>query len=201
MNPFRTMRLALAGLTLAALALAGCAGPGSYVVLLPSPDGTVGKVTISGASGQQVLTQARTGTTLNGSKAPFEVSREQLAQDFGEAMSARPALPEHFLLYFVPGGTQLTPLSVTLLPKILQRAKARHAVDVSVIGHTDTQGKAETNEALALKRAGAIADQLRQMGLQDTVISVESHGERNLLVPTPDETAEPRNRRVEITLR
>ena len=72
---------------------------------------------------------------------------------------------------------------------------------MSVIGHSDTQGKAEANEALALRRAGAIAQQLRQLGLQDPVLSVESHGERNLLVPTPDETAEPRNRRVEITLR
>jgi len=34
----------------------------------------------------------------------------------------------------------------------------------------------------------------------DAVV-VESHGKRNLLVPTPDETPEPRNRRVEITIR
>ena len=32
-------------------------------------------------------------------------------------------------------------------------------------------------------------------------LAIESHGERNLLVPTPDDTAEPGNRRVEITLR
>jgi outer membrane protein OmpA-like peptidoglycan-associated protein len=39
------------------------------------------------------------------------------------------------------------------------------------------------------------------MGLADAVMAIESHGERNLLVPTPDDTAEPGNRRVEITLR
>ena len=72
---------------------------------------------------------------------------------------------------------------------------------MSVIGHTDTVGKAEANETLALTRAGTIAEQLRQLGLQNMVITVESHGERNLLIPTPDDTPEPRNRRVEITLR
>jgi outer membrane protein OmpA-like peptidoglycan-associated protein len=54
---------------------------------------------------------------------------------------------------------------------------------------------------LALERATTMAEQLKQLGLQDAVLTVESHGERNLLVKTPDDTTEPRNRRVEITLR
>jgi outer membrane protein OmpA-like peptidoglycan-associated protein len=176
-------------------------GPGSYVVLLPSPDGSVGQVVVEGPRGAQVLKEAQTGTALDGGVAPFAVSAEQLQRDFGAALAARPPMPEQFLLYFLAGGSELTPESQALLPRVLERARARVAVDMSVIGHSDTQGKAEANEALALKRAGAIAQQLRQLGLQDAVLSVESHGERNLLVPTPDETAEPRNRRVEITLR
>jgi outer membrane protein OmpA-like peptidoglycan-associated protein len=32
-------------------------------------------------------------------------------------------------------------------------------------------------------------------------IEVTSHGERNPLVQTPDNTAEPKNRRVEVTVR
>ncbi|MDP1999022.1 MAG: OmpA family protein, partial [Rhodoferax sp.] len=151
--------------------------------------------------GAQVLKEAQTGTAIDGGAAPFAVSAEQLQRDFGAALAARPPLPEQFLLYFMAGGSELTPESKALLPRILERARARLALDMSVIGHSDTQGKAEANEALALKRAGAIAQHLRQLGLQDAVISVESHGERNLLVATPDETAEPRNRRVEITLR
>lgn len=196
MNPLNKALLLIAVLTLTA-----CAGPGSYVALLPSPDGSLGKVTVSGPEGQQVLTQAQTGASLNGGTAPFEVSQKQLTRDFGAAMAARPPLPEHFLLYFAPGGADLTAESKALLPQILARARERTSVDMSVIGHTDTQGSADANEALALKRAQAIADQLRQLGLQDTVLSVASHGERNLLVATPDEAAEPRNRRVEVTLR
>ena len=192
--------LGLSVLALAALSV-GCAGPRSYVVLLPSPDGSVGQVTVSGPAGQQLLTRAQTGTGLDGGKPPFEVSSEKLARDFGAAISARPALPEQFLLYFSPGGAALTAESDALLTQILARAKARTSVDLSVIGHTDTKGDAKANESLGLARANTIAALLRQMGLPDVPLSVESHGERNLLVATPDETDEPRNRCVEVTLR
>ena len=196
--------------TLAAL-LAGCAipppltavpkDPGSYVVLLPNPNGSVGQVVVEGPRGAQILQQAQTGTALDGGGTPFAVSAEQLQRDFGAALAARPPLPEHFLLYFQTNGNELTPESRALLPRILVRARARLSLDMSVIGHSDTQGKADVNEALALKRANDIAQQLRQLGLQNAVLSVESHGERNLLVATPNQTPEPRNRRVEITLR
>lgn len=181
-------------------ALVGCAGPGSYAVLLPSPDGSVGKIAVQGTGGTQVLTQAMTGAGIDGGKPPFEVTQEQLTRDFGPAMAARPALPEQFMLYF-DQGSQLTAESQALLQRVLERARARTSLDISVIGHTDTQGSAETNESLALKRATTMAEQLKQLGLQDAVLTIESHGERNLLVKTPDDTAEPRNRRVEITLR
>jgi two-component system sensor histidine kinase/response regulator len=77
----------------------------------------------------------------------------------------------------------------------------RPAADVSITGHTDTVGKAELNEAIALKRAQAISDLLKQNGMQPFALTVGSHGKRNLLVPTPDETPEPRNRRVEVSVR
>lgn len=199
MSRRHTPCLAYVALPLVAL-LAACTGPGSYAVLLPSPDGSVGQITVTGATGSQVLSQASSGAALDGSTAPFVVSPSKLQRDFGAAMAARPPLPEHFLLYFGQ-GSELTPASKVLLTQVLERAKARSNLDISVIGHTDTQGAAQANEALALQRANAIAVELRQLGLPDVVLSVESHGERNLLVPTADEVAEPRNRRVEITLR
>ena len=190
----------------AAAVLAGCAsppvkGPGSYVVLLPSPDGSVGQVVVQNPHGEQVLTRAQQGLALNGRTPQFAVSDEQLKRDFDAARTARPMLPEQFLLYFERGGSELTPESKALLTHILARALSRSALDMSVIGHTDTLGKADANQALALKRAEAMAMQLRQLGLQNAVMRVESHGERNLLISTPDEVAEPRNRRVEVTLR
>jgi len=87
------------------------------------------------------------------------------------------------------------------LPLIMERIRARKALDMSVIGHTDTVGTDDSNKALGLKRANAIANQIRKLGPKDLVLSVDSHGERTLLVFTPDEKSEPRNRRVEVMLR
>ena len=188
--------LFLAGITL----LAGC-GSKSYVVLLENPDGSTGAVVVKGAKGEQVIDQARQGAAVDGSAKPAAVAEADIQRDFSSAMAARPLLPERFLLYFESGGAQLTAESNALLPKVIENAAKRPAVDVSIIGHTDTQGRADQNEALALKRAQAIAELIKKKGLKVHALSVESHGERNLLIKTADETSEPRNRRVEISLR
>lgn len=180
--------------------LAGCAGK-SYVVLLENPDGSTGAVVVKGSKGEQLIEQARHGAALDGASKPAAVSEADIQRDFGGAMAARPLLPERFLLYFASGGAQLTADSLALLPTIVDRASRRPAVDVSIIGHTDTVGRAEQNEELALKRAQAIAELIKAQGLKVHALTVESHGERNPLIRTADETAEPRNRRVEISLR
>lgn len=181
--------------------LAACAGSSSYVALLESPDGSTGRIIVTGKRGEQVIDTAGTGALLDGSRTAEPVPEEKLKQDFSAAMAARPLLPEHFLLYFESGGVQLTAESVALLPRIIENSAARPGVDVSIIGHTDTLGQADANEALALQRAQAVGRAIEAMGLKMKALTVESHGERNLLVQTPDETAEPRNRRVEIAVR
>jgi adhesin transport system outer membrane protein len=197
----KTVLLA-ATLTLLAV-LAGCAakGTGSYVVLLRDPDGNAGKVLVQSPQGEQVLTEVFKGAALDGKREPFFVMQDQLQRDFGAALAAMPPPPERFLLYFKSGGAELTAPSMAELQLVLQRARARPSPDISVIGHTDTVGTAERNKVVGLQRATAMAEQLRQLGLQNTTISVESHGEARLLVPTPDNTADERNRRVEITIR
>ena len=50
-------------------------------------------------------------------------------------------------------------------------------------------------------RAERVRDLLIAEGLDPTLIEVDSHGENNPLIPTADEIAEPRNRRVEVTVR
>ena len=187
--------------SLAALALlSGCAS-GSYVVLLDNPDGTTGEVIVRGKHGEQLIQNAGTGVPLDGSEQPKEISREMLQQDFAAARAARPLLPEHFLLYFESSGVRLTPESAALLPKVIEAAAKRRIADVSIIGHTDTVGKAEGNARLALERAEAIGQTLVAQGIATDHLSIESHGESNLLIKTPDETSEPKNRRVEISIR
>ena len=207
----RSLRRLGANLALAGL-LAACASPPpppppvvkaptNYVVLLPDADGVVGRVFVKGAEGEQTLSSAGQGTAINGGGTPYVVPPAQLQRDFGAAMAARPEYPDHFYLYFESGGAKLTTESQAMIATILDKVKARANPDVSVVGHTDTAGKSEANAALAYQRATAIAKLLRDRGMQAASLNIESHGESNLLVPTPDETPEPRNRRVEITIR
>ena len=202
MKPFPDIAV-LALLSIVALSgVSGCASkPKSYVVLLESPDGTTGKVVVKGKQGEQMIDKAHFAAPMDGSQPSAPVDKAKFSKDFSDAVAARPALPEHFMLYFESGGTALTPESTAALDKIIAASNRRPVADMSVIGHTDTLGKAELNEALALKRAVAVADLLKQKGLKAHALSVESHGERNLLIHTDDEIAEPRNRRVEISIR
>ncbi len=199
-NPFSCTaldcRILIAGVV--SLMIAGCAS--SYVVLLENPDGTTGEVIIKGQKGEQVLSKAHQGAPLDGSAPPAPVSNDKLSKDFGEAMAAQPRLPVSYLLYFKK-DVLLTKESKTLIPKIVAEAADRQAVDISVIGHTDTVSTAELNERLAHQRAEKIIELLEDKGIHMHAITLESHSERNLLIPKPDNTYEPRNRRVEVLIR
>lgn len=176
-------------------------GTGSYVVLLPDRDNGVGKVVVQGKAGTQVLQDAQKGVKTNGGGGTFAVSNEQLKRDFGGAMAALPVAPERFVLYFQRGSDVLLPESKALIPRIVERAAAHPGLDMSVIGHTDTSGSDQINEVLGRERAAFVLGQLREAGLKTDTVVEESFGKKSLEVPTPDNTKEPRNRRVEVILR
>lgn len=165
-------------------------------------DGTAGKLEVSAAQRDVLLEKPRTGIDLDGRVSkPYPVDEDTIKRDFGAALSAQPPLPVSFLLYYKAGSTVLTEESQAMIPDILKAAGNYPASDVSVIGHTDTLGDSDNNEKLGLQRAQSVADMIRNTGLQVHNLTVTSHGEKNPLVLTPDNTDEPRNRRVEITIR
>ncbi|MGQ0708122.1 MAG: OmpA family protein [Rhodoferax sp.] len=192
--------LRCAALAWALLGLAGCAQK-SYVVLLQDPQGGTGQVLVQGRAGQQTLRQAGYAADLDGARPPAPVDPKRFEADFAAVLAARAPLPERYVLYFEAGGTTLTAQSQVDLARILQDVRTRPVADVAVIGHTDTVGKPDANYELGLQRAQGLAEHLQQQGLQPFSLSVESHGERNPLVSTPDETDEARNRRVEVWVR
>ncbi len=194
----------------AAIVLVGCASPPpppapppSYVALLKNDDGTTGKVQITTADGVTQLDKALQGVRFAAPAGQtFVVSQDKIDKDFGAALAASPRKPVSFLLYFQAGGAKLTVESEADVLKIFEELKQRQVPDISVIGHTDTSGDDDANVKLGLQRATAIAELIGNGGkLESKKISIESHGEKNLLVLTPDNTPEPRNRRVEVTVR
>ena len=87
------------------------------------------------------------------------------------------------------------------MERLFAEVARRKAVEVQVIGHTDTVGTTEYNDRLSHERATAVRDMLIQRGLHTNFIRVIGRGERDLLVPTDDDTPHPKNRRVEIIVR
>jgi adhesin transport system outer membrane protein len=199
-------QLLLCTLTLLAL-LGGCSskGTGSYVVLLRDPDGNLGQVAVKSQQGEQVLSQAFRGAVLDGSKEPFFVMQDQLKRDFGAAMAALPALPGLMPALLFPSGVVAVPPAmrdelVRIAETFLKAARSGRSPDLSVVGHADSTGTVEANERVGRQRAGAVADELMKLGIPRDAISIEAHGNRQMVVPAKP-GGEPENRRVEVTLR
>jgi outer membrane protein OmpA-like peptidoglycan-associated protein len=191
--------------------IAGPAAQGqSLVVLLPDPDdGTTGRATVSSLAGSNnsrpvdlAATRDSTSVALNRAPTPpAAMNAAEVQRIFGDALSALPLAPQHFNLYFLFDSDDLTAESQALIPGILDVVRGHPAADVAVVGHTDTMGSSASNYQLGLRRATAVRNLLVAAGFDTAFVEVESHGEADLLIPTRDETSEPRNRRVEITVR
>jgi outer membrane protein OmpA-like peptidoglycan-associated protein len=182
--------------------LAGCSSRQALLVVLPNPDGSSGAVTVSGGGQSVLVDQPYAGAEVRGGKVSAATSnQDQVQQEFGHALAAQPILPAHFRLYFISDTDVLTLASQREYKGVFEDIKRRTVYQVEVIGHTDTFASREYNQKLSLERADAIKERLVRDGLDPKSISVAGRGKLDLAVPTPDGVHEPRNRRVEITVR
>jgi peptidoglycan-associated lipoprotein len=181
----------------------------TLVVLLPDDGGGSGRATVSSKSGSGTpgsvdLANAREATVVGIKRPPTLVtvmSEGDVTRQFGSLLSTLPPAAQHFTLYFRFESDELTAESRALIPDILGSVKQRPAPEVVVTGHTDTTGSPASNFELGLKRGTMVRTLLVDAGLDPSAIEVTSHGEAELLVRTPDNTYEARNRRVEITIK
>lgn len=185
------------------LGLAACAG-GDRVVLMPDPDGRVGRVEVKSAGGAQLLAEARTVSTVRDAAsaptAPAAISDRDIAETWGAALASLPPRPETILLYFRTGEAELRDDSVPEIPRIAALLRERVHPHVIVVGHADGTGSDAINIEVSRERAAMVRDMLVGLGVPVENIEVSSHGKRNPLIPTPDGVAEPRNRRVSVTI-
>jgi outer membrane protein OmpA-like peptidoglycan-associated protein len=158
---------------------------------------------VSNAAGSVELTGVRDSTrvTTGGPSPATAMDDTALQQRFGGVLADLPQPVQHFDLYFELQSDELTEDSRATLKEILRAVGERPAPEVTVIGHTDTTGTTAANYELGLKRAAAIRSLLVSGGVDAALVEIASHGEADLLIPTGDDTAEPRNRRVEITIK
>ena len=185
------------------LMLAACAQ--DMVTLLPGADGgssgAVAVLTEDGASVALIDEPYQVGHVRGDYVATRTASAEEVEQEYGDLIRTLPAEPATYILYFEEGTTTLTPRSTPEMKKLLADVAERPGAEVQVTGHTDTVGKEEDNDILSRERAAVVRDLLINLGITPGDVISVGRGERALLVETEDEVEEPRNRRVEVTVR
>lgn len=185
---------------MAFLLLGACAN--ERVILLPSNDGRPSAVVVRDGGGEVVLDKPYAATTRSaGGKDTYQSSADDVRARFAQSLAAQPPRPSNYVLYFEAGGNVLTAESQAAMVSIRQEIAQRAASEVMVIGHTDRVGSAEANDRLSRKRAESLRDLLIESGIAADKLEAVGRGERDPLVPTDDDVDEPRNRRVEISVR
>ena len=205
--PFVDTRLArqVAAPAAMLLALGGCSSPpADRVILLPGAEGRpTGGVTVKTSRTELLLDKplAQVVVARDGSVQPGQAREEEVRQRYADMLAQQPTRPSLWTVYFESGSGQLSPASASVLAEVREALSRATHPELVLTGHTDRVGAVADNDRLSLQRANALRDMLVAMGFAAERIRVAGRGEREPLVPTADEVAEPRNRRVEIKLR
>jgi outer membrane protein OmpA-like peptidoglycan-associated protein len=185
--------------------LTACCSTGTTVVLVPDAGGKVGQVDLTTASGTTMLSKANESSQAAKAEqaptTPVTLSDKKIRDMFADTLAKEPAPPEHYRFYFETGSADLLAEANAELAKAKTAILARKSCDLSVIGHADRVGDNEMNRGISMQRAGMVAKSLIDIGIAKECMDIRYYGENDPAVPTADNIAEPRNRRVEIEIR
>lgn len=197
----RLLPVALLGAVLGLLG--GCAAVVSdRIILLPQADGRPSAVEVTAGSQTLRLDQPyATAELRDGRLTPATTTAEAVRATYGALLAQQPARPRSFTVQFESNGNRLAAGAEAVLTEMRAALAVLPAAEVVITGHTDRVGSVEANDRLSLARAEAVRDILAAAGVPRSAMSVAGRGEREPVVPTADEVAEARNRRVEIKIR
>jgi len=174
-------------------------------VLMPDRDGNTGSITIENEAGSSTASQPGEAIVVRDAAAapdePKTMDTAKVEEIFSDALAAHPAAPAVYDIYFKPGSAVLDNKSLKLIDEIVTTIGKKQSLDISINGHSDRMGSDKYNMLLSLKRAKAVLELLVKSGVDESLMHIAYHGEGDLVVPTPDNVAEPRNRRVEVVIR
>jgi outer membrane protein OmpA-like peptidoglycan-associated protein len=187
-------------LLLLLLLLSACAGPRERIVLLGAEPGEA--LTVTTATGTTTLTAPdstaniwKGGKLLLGTLPPATIQER-----YGAVIATAPEGAATYTFRFATGKAGLSAEGRVTLGHLLAEVHRRGPVEVVIEGHCDQVGTDAANDALSLARAEAVRALLVQGGLTATFVRVTGRGERQPVIDAP-ERPEPKNRRVEVTVR
>ncbi|MGR5187752.1 OmpA family protein [Photobacterium damselae] len=90
--------------------------------------------------------------------------------------------------------------STTSLKKLLDVLKEASSSHATIVGYTDSRGRAQYNQWLSERRAKSVADYFIQHGIDETRITYTGMGESNPRASNQKVGGQAQNRRVEISI-
>ena len=180
-----------------------CSSKKTLIVLLPDDNNSQGKLAIGQGDRMTVIDSPMTAAEVDaqGRVEKKAISQAEVDKIFAEVLAALPPKQISFILYFEEGSTEVLEGSKNTLSELFEEVSKRQAVEVQVTGHTDTFGREADNDRLSTERMQTIKEMFIKRGLQASFIRAVGRGERELLIQTPDNVREPRNRRVQVIVR
>jgi outer membrane protein OmpA-like peptidoglycan-associated protein len=116
------------------------------------------------------------------------------------ALGQQQKSPPVFEVFFVSGASTLPSSGLKELTSAaasIQRLSPRQVV---IVGYADAVGNEADNLALSRRRAEYVFQRLKALGVPASIISVDWKGEFERALSTGEETPEPADRRVTISL-
>jgi len=113
---------------------------------------------------------------------------------------AQTAAASDFTVYFDFDSWTLKAEQLKVLDDVIATARSGGQSNINIVGHTDTSGAADYNQALSIKRANVVVEALVQMGARRAALHASGVGETDLAIQTGDGVKEEKNRRTVITL-
>jgi OOP family OmpA-OmpF porin len=113
---------------------------------------------------------------------------------------APPGPTKAWMVFFDTNSTALSQQSSMTVTEAANIAKSIANSKVAVTGFADTDGAPAYNQALSQRRANAVKNALVSNGVPAQSITTTGSGEAGLLVNTPDQTKNEKNRRVQIVV-
>jgi len=170
----------------------------------PSADQIINSLKPTGplTSGTRGIRPAAPGAATAPAAAPAS-GGTAVAASGKPAVAAAPAKPPsiNLVVQFELGSAELTPDAMRTLDELGRAliSPALAAYRFRIEGHTDTVGTPEYNKNLSNLRAAATARYLEsKFGVAASRLETVGMGDTALLVATPPQTPESRNRRVQV---
>ena len=147
------------------------------VILLPEQGNNASAVIVSNDSASIALEKPYSSATVGNTKSGIDtkiIEKNKVEGDYKTLFEAEPLKPVSILLYFEFDSDRLLPESAALIDDVLKIAKEREPSEVSIIGHSDSMGKANYNYELALGRAKLVEKIIKDANIDLKNMSVTS---------------------------